>query len=96
MNRFEDPDYLEWAKQVKERDNYHCQLCSQGFQLHSHHLNGWNLFIDQRYDIDNGITLCRQCHDHFHLMFQKGGNTKYQFEQFRQIYKLFEKIIKKG
>ena len=96
-NRFEDPEYIDWAKQVKARDNYVCQICGrEGGWLNSHHLNSYNMFIQQRLDIDNGITLCVNCHDLYHLIYKKGCNTKVQFEEYRTILELIEKIAKEN
>lgn len=65
--------------------------------LNSHHLNGWNIFPNERYDIENGITLCKFHHDDFHVKFGKGGNTKEQFDEYHSICDLMIKTsIKKN
>lgn len=96
MNRFDDKLAIKWSKIVKERDNYICKICGKyDIPLHSHHLNSWNLFVNQRYDIKNGVCICQNCHYFFHLCFGKGGNTKDQFEQFKQSIFLIKKILYK-
>lgn len=56
-------EYIKWRKDVKERDNYTCQICGQkGGYLHSDHIKPFALFPDLRTDINNGRTLCVPCH----------------------------------
>ena len=76
-------DYYQWRTEVFERDNYNCQCCNKhGGKLASHHLNGYNWDKEHRTDIDNGITLCEECHKEFHKLYGKGNNTKEQFEEY--------------
>ena len=73
-----------WSKQVMERDNYTCQVCgdNKGGNLNAHHLNGWNAFPEQRFDLDNGVTLCNDCHKDFHSQYGYGDNTREQFDEY--------------
>jgi predicted restriction endonuclease len=85
----------KWAKNVKEKADFTCQLCFKtGVYLEAHHLNAWLSFPDQRYDLRNGKCLCKRCHDLFHEKYGKGENTKEQFEEFEKIFKTFVKIAK--
>lgn len=60
--------YVEWRSLVFERDSYTCQKCNQlGGSLHSHHIKSWAKNPKFRYDLDNGITLCKSCHKEVHL-----------------------------
>lgn len=61
------PRYKKWRKQVFERDNYTCQKCGQkGGDLNAHHVKQFSKHEDHRFDIDNGKTLCKQCHKEVH------------------------------
>jgi len=75
-----------WSQQVMKRDNYTCQICgnSPSGNLNSHHLNGWNAFPEQRFDLDNGVTLCVDCHKEFHNMYGRGDNTREQFDEYAE------------
>lgn len=56
---------------VFERDKFKCQKCGddKGNNLQAHHiLNHWK-YKDLRYDVNNGITLCEDCHKDFHKRF---------------------------
>lgn len=55
----------EWMRKVKERDDYCCQIChnvKRGKHLHAHHIKSFADYPDDRLDIDNGISLCKDCH----------------------------------
>lgn len=57
-------EYVEWRTLVYERDNYTCQCCgARGGRLNAHHLNSFASYPELRLNVDNGITLCAQCHD---------------------------------
>ena len=76
-------DQILWSKQIMERDNYTCQICNhRGGNHNAHHLNGWNTFPEQRFDLDNGVTLCTDCHKEFHSQYGYGDNTREQFNDY--------------
>lgn len=78
-------EYDDWRKKVYERDNYTCQCCGEignGSNLNAHHLNGYKWDVENRTNVNNGITLCETCHKEFHGVYGKGKNTKEQFEEF--------------
>jgi len=61
----------EWGKAIRKRDNNRCQnpqcrtnYCMGG--MVAHHIQYRSQRIDLRYDIDNGIFLCANCHDAAH------------------------------
>lgn len=54
----------EWIKSVKERDNYICQHCgcNNRLRMQAHHIVPWKDSIELRFELTNGMTLCRSCH----------------------------------
>lgn len=55
--------YETWRTSVYKRDNYTCQDCNKrGGKLNAHHLNSFKFYPNERYNIENGITLCMTCH----------------------------------
>ena len=56
----------EWKKSVKERDDYTCVKCWNKEYLHAHHIIEWAKDETKRFDIDNWITVCVECHSEIH------------------------------
>lgn len=83
QDRNKSPINARWVRAVKRRDNYTCQCCGiAGVTMVAHHLNGYNWDVENRYNVDNGITLCERCHIDFHRIYGNGDNTKEQFEEY--------------
>lgn len=55
-----------WRKQVFKRDNYTCQHCGDKRQIQAHHIIEWAKDESKRFDVDNGLTLCIDCHGKVH------------------------------
>jgi hypothetical protein len=61
------PEYRKWRISVFERDEYTCQNCHEkGGRLEGHHIKKFIDYPDLRFDIDNGLTLCVECHREEH------------------------------
>lgn len=69
--------YKEWRTAVFTRDDWTCKECNarskKGLQvrLEAHHVLPWCDYEDLRFCIDNGLTLCKKCHDKT----KKGAST---------------------
>ena len=57
--------YKNWRTAIFKRDDYTCQMCGErGGKLQAHHIRPVRDNINTLliFDIDNGITLCEDCH----------------------------------
>ncbi len=85
-------DYISWRNKVFSKNHYTCQCCGEcngggkTIKLNAHHIKNWKDNIEQRYDEDNGITLCVNCHIKFHSIYGKNNNTKEQLDEFLNSY----------
>ena len=70
--------YQQWRSDIFKRDNWTCQTCQKrGCYLEAHHIKEMSKIIeenkiktlkqalncDELWNLDNGVTLCRECHD---------------------------------
>lgn len=81
-------EYRHWRTSVFSRDMYICQCCGlksgKGVkvELQAHHIRNWKDNVYLRYNIDNGITLCKKCHTLFHSKYGKKNNNIEQLNEF--------------
>jgi len=64
-----------WRYLVLHRDELQCQICGTRENLHAHHIKSWSQYPDLRFDLENGITLCIDCHETTHGRSLNGKNT---------------------
>lgn len=69
-------EYKVWRKRCFQRDKYTCQLCQKDrCYLNVHHIIPFSELLKENknlFEIENGITLCKQCHKKIH---QKPGTS---------------------
>lgn len=62
-------EYKEWRTKVYQRDGFACQDCGvhcEPKNIIAHHLKEFADYPELRFDVDNGLTLCRTCHFNRH------------------------------
>ena len=56
-------EFRLWREAVFARDNWTCQKCKKrGVKIHAHHIKSLAQNPELRFALDNGITLCLECH----------------------------------
>ena len=74
-NRESDSDYRIFRGSVLSRDNYKCQCCGLKKKLHVHHIFSYRYYPSLRTDVNNGITLCKYCHQKYHTIYGNKNNV---------------------
>ena len=90
-------EYRIWRAHVIRRDSV-CQICGSMKNRVAHHLNSASYFPEERYDENNGVTLCEKCHINFHNNFKKSYRekcTKYDFENFLTLCRYLKSVFQK-
>lgn len=71
-------DYKLWREAVFKRDDFTCQFCKKkGIYVQADHIKPFAYFPELRFELNNGRTLCRECHKLTDTYAQKARN-KYE------------------
>ena len=52
----------QWRREVRRRDGDACRVCRETINLHAHHIRPRSRYPELVLELDNGITLCGNCH----------------------------------
>ena len=59
---------ISWSKTVRKRDSHKCTWCNSTKTLVSHHIWHKAFCPESALDVDNGTTLCHECHKEQHRL----------------------------
>lgn len=60
-------EYFIWRNEVWKRDYWTCRICGyKGKNIIAHHIKLFSEFPELRFSVENGLTLCRECHLEIH------------------------------
>lgn len=75
------PGYDEWRQTVISRDK-ECVVCGGTKHLNAHHIYGYKEYPNLRTDTNNGVSVCKFCHDKYHSYYGIKEITPIKFIQF--------------
>ena len=78
-------DYV-WKNGVRKCCHYKCVLTGDPKNLVTHHLNGFNRFLGQWYDVKNGVLITKRIHKKFHDLYGYVDNAEAQWADFCKQY----------
>jgi len=85
-------EYRIWRAEVIRRD-VRCVVCDTLQNRHAHHINHATYFPEQRFDVENGVCLCADCHSHFHNDFRGTTRmkcTRYDYDNYISLTNYFK------
>lgn len=68
-------DLGEWSAAVRDRDGC-CRRCGSEVALVAHHIKPKSLYPELRLSLENGETLCSNCHIEHHRKHGFGGGKR--------------------
>jgi hypothetical protein len=72
VDRFNKKDssiYKLWSFKIKELAKFKCIKCNSKKELNSHHIENWANNKKLRFDLKNGVCLCKECHINLHSIY---------------------------
>lgn len=74
----------EWKLSVFNRDDFQCVACksNKSGSLNAHHILNFAEHENLINDINNGVTLCKECHREFHQKYGYTNNNQTQLDDF--------------
>jgi len=77
---------IAWAKAVKKRDGQICQACFYpSKEIHAHHIESFARNPELQTDLNNGVTLCVNCHYALHSQYGQTTATRSDLAEFTRL-----------
>ena len=84
-------EYRKWKIAVIRRDK-RCIVCGSLKNRQAHHLNSASYFIADRFNVDNGVCLCKEHHKMFHTSYKNSYRQKATKKDFANFLEMMIKI----
>lgn len=86
---------IDFNTSIKERDDYRCVVCKRRpIAIHLHHLLPYTKFPEYRFDDNNVVSLCADCHGEFHSMYGHEVISEREFNQYKERKGIVLAVIK--
>ena len=77
------PEYRAWRFSIFQKNDFICQKCKiHPDFLEAHHIFNFKDYPELKYDPENGISFCINCHKSFHSIYGKKYNNLEQLKEF--------------
>jgi hypothetical protein len=84
-------EYRKWRVAVI-RSQRVCKVCGSRRDRHAHHVQDASNHVDKRFDVENGVCLCKRCHSVYHNKFKGSYRRKTTRADFRRFLKLVKYV----
>lgn len=88
-------EYRVWRAGVIRRDKV-CQVCGSRQKRNAHHKNHATYFPEERFDLENGVCLCQDCHILFHNKMMGSNRIKCEKKHFERFLLIRDYFKQKG
>ena len=75
MNWRRSREYRVWRASVVRKGKV-CHICKSSRRRQAHHIKNGSHHPESRYDVDNGVVLCRDCHSQLHNNYKHSYRMK--------------------
>lgn len=76
--RYKSYAHQTWSKVVRARANHLCEWCNYP-ATEAHHMLGTEGKV--RFMLENGVSICRECHAYFHDVSKEPGIAKFKAQR---------------
>ena len=74
-------EYRRWRIHVIRRDKA-CVICGSAQKRRAHHIHDASNYVAARFDENNGVCLCQECHTQFHCNYKKSYRQTCNMDDF--------------
>jgi 5-methylcytosine-specific restriction endonuclease McrA len=82
-------EYRKWRISCIRRDKV-CVICGSRKKRQVHHIASGQYHPEERYTVENGVTLCYPCHKSLHVLFKHS----YRVKTTKKDWIRFQKLVK--
>lgn len=82
-----------WILKVFKRDDYRCTVCKEHGKIQAHHLKSFTRFPEFRFDLNNGATMCEECHKEFHSLYGIRKFTSDDYYEFKKEMEVEDELL---
>jgi len=90
-NAHDNKKYRIWRTEIIRRDK-RCLICDSIKNRTAHHIDSSAYFPEERYDVENGVCLCRFHHTMYHTSYNTSFRKKVDKKNFCNFLEMMIKI----